>query len=193
MEKQSVRRGQIYLHDFGNHPGSVQNGVRPVLVVQGDEFNRTSPTTVVAAITTSIKKRYLPSHIFLNDRFGLREPSMVMLEQLQTVNQRELTRYIGCVEGEWIMRSINIGFKQAMGLWIKRPEVEKQEVKCLCSRCLRDYMDSGLYVIRRQDLFATEKDRCEKCGNFGWDYIIRERRSGTDGNRKKAAEPLDQS
>ena len=82
-----VKRGEIYLYDFGSNSESIQNGLRPVLVVQCDEGNQASSTTIVAALTTVIKKRYMPSHIVLGDNFGLREPSMVMLEQIRTVNQ----------------------------------------------------------------------------------------------------------
>ena len=87
-ENQKVKRGEIYLYDFGKNEGSMQNGLRPVLVVQCDEGNQASTTTVIAALTSAIKKRYLPSHIILGDRFGLREPSMVMLEQLKTINRQ---------------------------------------------------------------------------------------------------------
>ena len=75
-DNQKVKRGEIYLYDFGNNEGSIQNGIRPVLIVQCDEGNQTSTTTVVAALTTAIKKRFLPSHIILGRNFGLDEPSM---------------------------------------------------------------------------------------------------------------------
>ena len=117
-ENQKVRRGEIYLHDFGSNEGSIQNGVRPVLVVQCDEGNQASTTTVVAALTSVIKKRYLPCHIILGDKYGLKEPSMVMLEQLKTVNQTELTEYIGFVDSEYLLRKINFGLKKALGLWV---------------------------------------------------------------------------
>ena len=99
-ENQKVKRGEIYLYDFGKNEGSMQNGLRPVLVVQCDEGNQASTTTVIAALTSAIKKRYLPSHIILGDRFGLREPSMVMLEQLKTINQADLVSYIGIVDDD---------------------------------------------------------------------------------------------
>lgn len=124
-ENQMVKRGEIYLHDFGSNEGSIQNGVRPVLVVQCDEGNQASTTTVVAALTSVIKKRYLPSHIILGDKFGLKEPSMVMLEQLKTVNQAELTEYIGFVDSEYLLRKVNIGLKKALGLWVDRPQKQK--------------------------------------------------------------------
>lgn len=58
-----VKRGEIYLYDFGTNEGSIQSGVRPALVVQCDEGNDASTTTVIAAMTSFIKKQYLPSHI----------------------------------------------------------------------------------------------------------------------------------
>lgn len=102
-----VQRGEIYLYDFGNNGGSIQNGVRPALVVQCDEGNAASSTTIIAAMTSIIKKQYLPSHIILGDRFGLKEPSMVMLEQLKTVNQSDLIEYIGKIDDEHYMKKIN--------------------------------------------------------------------------------------
>ena len=105
--RNTVKRGEIYLFDFGDNKGSIQNGVRPVLVVQSDEGNAASCTTVIAAMTSVVKKRYLPTHIILGDRFGLKEPSMVMLEQLKTVNQDELGKYIGTVDDEFYMKLIN--------------------------------------------------------------------------------------
>ena len=57
-DNQKVKRGEIYLYDFGNNEGSIQNGIRPVLIVQCDEGNQASTTTVVAALTTAIKKRF---------------------------------------------------------------------------------------------------------------------------------------
>jgi mRNA interferase MazF len=104
--RNTVKRGEIYLFDFGDNEGSIQNGVRPVLVVQSDEGNAASCTTVIAAMTSVVKKRYLPTHIILGDRFGLKEPSMVMLEQLKTVNQDELGKYIGTVDDEFYMKLI---------------------------------------------------------------------------------------
>ena len=73
--RKTVKRGEIYYYDFGTNEGSIQNGCRPVLIVQCDEGNQASETTVVAAITTS-KKRYLPTHISLDESCGLREPSI---------------------------------------------------------------------------------------------------------------------
>ncbi len=67
--------------------GSVQSGERPVMVIQADNFNANAPTIIVAAVTAVMKKKYLPSHIILGEDFGLKKPSMVLLEQIQTVNK----------------------------------------------------------------------------------------------------------
>ena len=97
MKKTEIRRGDIFSYDFGTRIGSIQSGVRPVLVIQADNFNANAPTVIVASITSVIKKRYLPSHIIIGEDFGLTKPSMVLLEQIQTVNKDDLTEYIGFV------------------------------------------------------------------------------------------------
>ena len=175
MEKSKVQRGEIYLYNFGENEGSIQNGVRPVLVVQCNAGNQASPTTVVAAITSAVKKRYLPTHVFLNDNFGLREPSMVLLEQLKTVNQDDLTHFIGQVNSSYVLKQIDIGLKKSMGLWVNRPLENKRNERCLCSRCVNDYKSNPNYIVRRVDPFEKEKDTCEKCGALGWNYLIFDR------------------
>lgn len=171
-KNQKVKRGEIYLHDFGSNAGSIQNGVRPVLVVQCDEGNQASTTTVVAALTSVIKKRYLPSHIILGDKFGLKEPSMVMLEQLKTINQSELVEYIGFLDSDYLLRKINYGLKKALGLWVDKPQKHKGDIRCLCNKCLEDYKSNPDYIIRRLDPFAKVKQKCDKCQNDGYDYIV---------------------
>lgn len=71
MQNTKVKHGEIYCFDFGNNEGSIQNGIRPALVIQANNFNANSPTTVIAAITTAQKGMYLPSHIFLGESYGL--------------------------------------------------------------------------------------------------------------------------
>lgn len=170
-----VQRGEIYLYDFGNNGGSIQNGVRPALVVQCNEGNAASSTTIIAAMTSIIKKQYLPSHIILGDQFGLKEPSMVMLEQLKTVNQSDFIEYIGKIDDEHYMKKINIGIKKAMGLWVDEPLHKPASVRCLCPKCLQDYKTSGSYIVRRVDPFVRVKEKCDKCEGYGYDYLVIER------------------
>jgi len=170
-----VKRGEIYLYNFGTNEGSIQNGVRPALIVQCDAGNDASTTTVIASMTSVIKKQYLPSHIILGDRFGLKEPSMVMLEQLRTVNQSDLVEYVGRIDDEHCMRKINIGIKKALGLWVDKPYRKPTDIRCLCGKCLEGYKDSPNYIVRRLDPFAKAKDKCDKCQNLGYDYLVIER------------------
>ena len=83
MKERMISRRDLFYYDFGERVGSVQSGERPVLVVQADDYNQNAPTIMVAAVTSVIKKRYLPSHIILGEEFGLKKPSMVLLEQIQ--------------------------------------------------------------------------------------------------------------
>ena len=84
-----IKWGEIYTCDLGSMKGSVQCGVRPVLVVQTNKLNSNSPTVVVAVITSARKREDISSHIFLETDCGLREPSMVMLEQMRTIDKAE--------------------------------------------------------------------------------------------------------
>ena len=70
-DNQKVKRGEIYLYDFGNNEGSIQNGIRPVLIVQCDEGNQTSTTTVVAALTTAIKKTVFALAYYFGQKFRI--------------------------------------------------------------------------------------------------------------------------
>ena len=157
-----------------------RSGTRPVLVIQADDYNRNAPTIIVAAVTGVIKKRYLPSHILLGQEFGLKKPSMVLLEQLQTVNKDELRDYIGTIEDEQLLRRINITLKKTFGLWIYKEE-KKQNIRCLCPKCLKDYIHNPDYIVRRLDPFAKVKDHCDKCNQTGWDYVITERQHNARG------------
>lgn len=177
---EKVKRGEIYLHNFGEQYRTIQNGVRPVLLVQCDKGNQTSTTTIVAALTSVIKKRYIPSHIILGDKFGLKEPSMVMFEQLKTVNQSELVEYIGFVDSEYLFYKINCGLKKTLGLWVDKPQKHKGDIRCLCPTCLQAYKNTSNYIVRRLDPLAIKREKCDKCDNMGWNYIIYERRTSSE-------------
>ena len=175
MNRRKVKRLEIYMYDFGITSGSIQNGTRPVVVIQDDRFNENSPTTVVAAITAVIKKEQLPSHIYIGKGFGLSKPSMVLLEQIQTVNQHDLGDYIGIIEDRRIIKNLSIGIKKALGMWNYTPR-DKTSIRCLCPKCMREYMNTGSYIIRRLDPFQNEREKCYRCNRPGWDYVITERK-----------------
>lgn len=172
---QQIRRGDIFYYDFGVTKGSIQSGVRPVLVLQCNEGNAASPTVIVAAMTTSHKKAYLPSHIILNDTYGLREPSMVLLEQISVINKCNLERYIGNISDQETVKQIDIALEKVLGIKPYKPRVH-EEVRCLCKKCLNDYKASPLYKVRRINPYTKVKEPCDKCNGMGYDYAISERR-----------------
>ena len=111
------------------------------------------------------------------DNFGLKEPSMVMLEQIRTVNQFELTKFIGFVDSEYLQKRINIGLKKILGFWVERPPKRKNDIRCLCCKCLNDYKSNPAYIIRRLNPFEKIKHQCDKCSGSGYDYLIYDRSS----------------
>ena len=92
------KRGELYYADLSPVVGSEQGGVRPVLIIQNNVGNKYSPTVIVAAITSQINKAKLPTHIELNTSYGLAKNSVVLLEQLRTLDKRRLKDKIGVVD-----------------------------------------------------------------------------------------------
>lgn len=91
-----VKRGDIYYADLSPVVGSEQGGLRPVLIVQNDTGNKHSPTVIAAAITSQINKARLPTHIELEAKsYGLTRDSVVLLEQIRTLDKRRLKERMG--------------------------------------------------------------------------------------------------
>ena len=100
----SVKRGEIYYADLSPVVGSEQGGIRPVLIVQNDVGNRHSPTVIAAAITSQKDKTHLPTHIEVQaEKCGLARDSIVLLEQIRTLDKRRLKDKMG----ELDLRSMN--------------------------------------------------------------------------------------
>ena len=111
-----VKRGDIYYADLSPVVGSEQGGVRPVLIVQNDVGNKYSPTVIVAAITSQINKARLPTHVELKaEGFGLEKDSVILLEQIRTIDKKRLKSRIGHLEGD-IVDKINHGLLISLGL-----------------------------------------------------------------------------
>lgn len=90
-----VKRGELYYADLSPVVGSEQGGIRPVLVVQNDVGNKYSPTVIAAAVTSKIGKARLPTHIELPSAYGLAKDSVILLEQIRTLDKRRLKERIG--------------------------------------------------------------------------------------------------
>ena len=91
-----VKRGDIFYADLSPVVGSEQGGIRPVIIIQNDIGNRYSPTIIVAAITSQINKAKLPTHVEISsEEYGLNKDSVVLLEQIRTVDKKRLKEKIG--------------------------------------------------------------------------------------------------
>lgn len=111
-----VKRGDIYYADLSPVVGSEQGGVRPVLIVQNDVGNKYSPTVIAAAITSQINKAKMPTHIELSAReYGLNKDSVILLEQIRTIDKKRLREKIGCLD-EGLMASVNGALSISFGL-----------------------------------------------------------------------------
>lgn len=110
----TVKRGDIYYADLSPVVGSEQGGVRPVLIVQNDVGNRFSPTVIAAAITSQQSKANLPTHIAINAvNSGLSKDSVVLLEQVRTIDKKRLKEKMGTVDDssmDAINKAISISF-----------------------------------------------------------------------------------
>lgn len=92
----NIKRGELYYADLSPVVGSEQGGVRPVLIVQNDVGNKYSPTIIAAAVTSKINKAKLPTHIELHSNtYGLQKDSVILLEQIRTLDKRRLKERIG--------------------------------------------------------------------------------------------------
>ena len=109
-----VKRGDIFYADLSPVVGSEQGGVRPVLIIQNDVGNKYSPTVIVAAITSQINKAKLPTHIEISaDDYGLSKDSVVLMEQIRTIDKRRLKEKTGHLDDDFkyaIDQALKISF-----------------------------------------------------------------------------------
>ena len=104
----TVRRGDIYYADLSPVVGSEQGGIRPVLIVQNDVGNKYSPTVIAAAITSRTDKSKLPTHIEVYaDKYGLARDSVILLEQIRTIDKKRLREKIGCLDKNMMLKVDN--------------------------------------------------------------------------------------
>ena len=109
-----IKRGELYYADLSPVVGSEQGGVRPVLIVQNDVGNKYSPTVIVAAITSQINKAKIPTHIEIDTSYGLTKDSVVLLEQIRTLDKRRLKDKIGVLDSKR-MENVNHALLISLG------------------------------------------------------------------------------
>ncbi|HFK7009983.1 TPA: type II toxin-antitoxin system PemK/MazF family toxin [Listeria monocytogenes] len=110
-----VKRGDVYYADLSPVVGSEQGGIRPVLIIQNDIGNRVSPTVIVAAITAKIQKAKLPTHVEATRKDGFEKDSVILLEQIRTIDKQRLTDKITHLD-EDLMAKVNKALEVSLGV-----------------------------------------------------------------------------
>ena len=116
MATMVVKRGDIFYADLSPVIGSEQGGIRPVIIIQNDIGNKYSPTVIVSAITSQINKAKLPTHVEISSvEYGLNRDSVVLLEQIRTLDKKRLKEKIGHMTEE-DMNKVNKSLLISLGL-----------------------------------------------------------------------------
>lgn len=174
--KQPYSRGDIFFADLGECIGSEQSGYRPVVIVQNDIGNLHSPTVIVASITSKTDARAkLPTHYYLGASCGLETPSVILTEQLRTLDKQCLGKYVGALNLDHT-RGVNRALAVSVGLIEPKPRAMSV---CLCGACVNNFYGTGDYYLKRINPYEVEKGICTYCNQrLGFDYMVVERRRG---------------
>ena len=111
-----IKRGELYYADLSPVVGSEQGGVRPVLIVQNDVGNKYSPTIIAVAVTSRMDKARLPTHIAVDTTCGLPKDSVVLTEQVRTLDKRRLKDRIGVLDDR-MMKKVNAALMVSLGFF----------------------------------------------------------------------------
>lgn len=163
-------RGGMYYANLETGVGSEQNGHRPVVIIQNNVGNKYSPTVIVAAITAKVGvKAKLPTHYYIGAEDGLELPSIVLLEQLRTIDKKRLEGYIGQLSPMHI-DGINHALAISLDLVHKINDVL---IMSLCPVCEQHFRNTGSYYVYHLDPEQAAKDTCTYCSSRrGFDCVI---------------------
>lgn len=110
-----VRRGEVFYADLGETTGSEQGGIRPVVIIQNNIGNKYSPTVIVASLTSNMNKAKIPTHIKVGRYDNLEKDSIILLEQIRTLDKKKLKEY-RCSLKEEDIKKIDKGIITSLGL-----------------------------------------------------------------------------
>ncbi len=111
-----IKRGDLFYADLSPVIGSEQGGIRPVLIVQNNVGNKYSPTIIAAAITSQLGKAKLPTHIEISKENGLQKDSVILLEQIRTIDKQRLQEKIGQLPAP-LMNQVDKALKVSLGFF----------------------------------------------------------------------------
>jgi len=154
----SYHRGDIFYADLGIGRGSEQSGYRPVVIIQNDIGNKYSSTVIVAAITTRIDhKNYLPTHCNIHSNRGLMEPSIILLEQIRTIDKIRLKRFVGRVGAEDLY-----DLDTALMISLNLTDYESTYTRLyLCNTCAESLLKTGAFDLIKNN--SILQDHCSFC------------------------------
>lgn len=164
--KRTYYRGDIYIADLGRGVGSEQHGRRPVVIIQNNTGNRFSPTVIVAAISSKVSiKTKLPTHCYLGTGVGLDDSSIVMLEQLRTLDKRRLTKYIGSLDAAQMLL-----LDRALAVSVGLTKPKKKMELFLCRVCADNFRNASIYELRQVN---SKREICSYCNaRMGVEYVV---------------------
>jgi mRNA interferase MazF len=163
-----ILRGDVYFANLEPVVGSEQGGSRPVLILQNNTGNHFSPTVIVAAITSK-PKPHLPTHMPISCITELGDGSVVLLEQLRTIDKSRLQRHIGCI-GSATMRVIDDALAVSLAMYRNKPS--EPMAMTLCRTCKMAFEDSG-YAAHLISNLNDAKGACDFCNHRrGFDYEL---------------------
>ena len=156
----TYQRGDMYYADLGRGIGSEQEGYRPVVIIQNNIGNKHSPTVITAAISSRVGvKPKLPTHYCINAEDGLELPSIILLEQIRTIDKRRLAKYIGRLSKEHIN-----GMNHALAISIDLISPVPQKLTlCLCGACADAFRSTGAFTLQEITSERAEKEVCAYC------------------------------
>lgn len=185
-----VKRGDIFYADLGSGEGVVAKGKRPVIIIQNDIGNQYAPTVVVAAITSQVNKAKLPTHVVIcSGEFGLSKDSVVLLEQIFTLDKKMLRQKIGTVN-DAVLEKIENALSISVGVGKGTQPLEIQELKNYISQLTRPLVitegktDVILIETAWQKLYPKEQIFFE-CQSSGIEFEEDERQGNADSVRRK--------
>ena len=167
-----ARRGQLYMADFGSEVGSEQSGVRPIVILQNNTANRFCPTLTVAPLTTKLKKIRQLSHVLVLRGNGLESDSMVLLEQIRSIDRTRLIQPLGQLTAV-DMNRVDLALAGHLSLAPAADPDENRQLLTLCTVCSKSLMVGRKYLLRRFDVTQREKALCSHCRlRKGFDYWV---------------------
>lgn len=156
-----VYRGDIFYASLDPVIGSEQGGKRPVIIVRGNSNNPNNSVITIAPVTTELKKEFLGTHFIIDEDCNLPEKSMLLGEQIRSIDVERLGEYVGSISYNTMIR-IEEHLKYGIGI---NPDEDPYKFETeLCVSCAKRFYNGNRYIIFRKDKFDRAKGTCSCCG-----------------------------